>query len=817
MSPLSAPPPGRTDSDASYRELVEHANSIILRWSVDGRVLLLNECGQRFFGYTAEEIVGRHVVGTIVPTTDTGGRDLQLYIEEICASPEAFGQSINENMRRSGERVWVSWTNRVVRDGQGRVIELLSIGSDITERQRSEEALRQSEARYRALFERVPVGIVCADANSYYLDANDCVCQMLGYTRDELIGLHASDIIVPSEVPHIQSTLDQIHDRVDHRREWLFRRKNGSVFAADVTATAMPDGTLLGIIRDITALREREQEVTRMSRLYDALSHVNQAIVRLRTRDELLQKVCDVLVDHGGFRMAWVGWHVPEDHRLMPVAQCGDSNRYLDGIRVYTDDRPEGRGPSGHTFRSGSPYVSNDLLGDPVSGPWRAELERRGFLASAAFPIRVGGVVEGVLSVYADRLGFFQDQEVRLLEEAAADVSFALDNVASEAARRHAEQTVRQEKEFSDSMIECMPGIVYLYDMSGRFLRWNRDFERVSGFAATEIAHMHPLDFFAGDDKVRIEARISEVFATGESSTEASFVSRDGRQRPYYFTGRRVTFQGRTCLVGVGIDISERRQAEEERERRHRAEAADRVKSAFLATMSHELRTPLNSIIGFTGILLQGLAGPLNTEQNKQLEMVRTSSRHLLALINDVLDISKIEAGQLEVARAPFNPGQSIAKVVALVTPLAVAKGLAVRVEVPAVLPIVVGDARRFEQILLNLLSNAIKFTEMGEVRLTAKLLDAAGLDAGRPAATSIQLSVRDSGIGIKTVDLPHLFQPFRQVESGLARHHEGTGLGLAICHRLAVLMGGRIDAESEWGKGSRFWVTLPLEGPVRS
>ena len=151
------------------------------------------------------------------------------------------------------------------------------------------------------------------------------------------------------------------------------------------------------------------------------------------------------------------------------------------------------------------------------------------------------------------------------------------------------------------------------------------------------------------------------------------------------------------------------------------AQAADRLKSAFLATMSHELRTPLNSIIGFTGILLQKLAGPLNGEQDKQLGMVRTSARHLLALINDVLDISKIEAGELKVSCEPFDLRASIEKVTGIVRPLAEKKGLALRVEVAPEIGELVGDARQAEQVLLNLLTNVIKFTEKGGVTFTAE------------------------------------------------------------------------------------------------
>ena len=243
---------------------------------------------------------------------------------------------------------------------------------------------------------------------------------------------------------------------------------------------------------------------------------------------------------------------------------------------------------------------------------------------------------------------------------------------------------------------------------------------------------------------------------------------------------------------------------------KERAESADRLKSAFLATMSHELRTPLNSILGFTGIILQGLAGPLNDEQTKQLGMVQGSARHLLELINDVLDISKIEAGQLKVHHAPFDLGATVDRVSASVRPLAEKKRLALRVERPPALPPIESDRRRVEQILLNLLNNAIKFTERGEVALVVET----SLLPGSRAA--VRLRVADSGIGMTEADVATLFQPFRQIDSGLQRQHEGTGLGLAISQRLADLLGATIAVESAPGRGSAFTVTLPLmrEGP---
>ncbi len=577
-------------------------------------------------------------------------------------------------------------------------------------------------------------------------------------------------------------------------------------------------------------LDQHKQEIERLVRLNSSLSHINQTIIRTSNRDELFQRICDVLVRDGGFGMAWIGWHDKESLRIQPIATAGDPAGTIDGLNIYSDDRRDGRGPSGLAFRQGSAYICNDLLKEPVGIQWSDELRRRDFRSMAAFPIRFDGETAGILSVYSAEPNFFRTKEVAIVEEAVVDLSFALDGLELERQRREAESRALSEKTFSDTIIESMPGVVYLYDAKGRFLRWNRNFEVLSGYSAAEIEHLHPLDFAVADDRAVVEAWIAAALLNGEASMEVTFSARDGRSTPFTFNGRRVQFEGLTCLVGVGIDISEQKSAEQELRELNlslegrvsertaeleraliRAESADRIKSAFLATMSHELRTPLNSIIGFTGILIQKLAGPLTDEQFKQLGMVRSSARHLLALINDVLDISKIEAGQLEIRRETVDVKESIEHVLASIQPMADSKGLDLVVSLPPDLPAIISDQRRVEQILINLLNNAVKFTDRGTVEVVVSVDDGGLLSGDSTPRPLLRVSVIDTGIGIRQRDQEVLFEPFRQLDSGLSRQHEGTGLGLAICRRLSELLGGDIRVKSKLGEGSNFTLTLPL------
>jgi signal transduction histidine kinase len=236
---------------------------------------------------------------------------------------------------------------------------------------------------------------------------------------------------------------------------------------------------------------------------------------------------------------------------------------------------------------------------------------------------------------------------------------------------------------------------------------------------------------------------------------------------------------------------------------KERAERADTVKSSFLSMMSHELRTPLNSILGFTDVILQRYSGPLTPEQERQLGIVRDSSMHLLALINDVLDISRIEAGQLRLEIGPVDLPDLLRRRMQAFEAQASAKGLALECRIAAGVGVIRSDAKRIAQIVTNLLSNAVKFTEQGRVTLEARAI-----------GHGVEIEVGDTGHGIAADELPLLFTAFEQLATTRLGNKDGTGLGLAISRHLARALGGDILVASALGKGSQFTVHLPLAAP---
>jgi len=414
--------------------------------------------------------------------------------------------------------------------------------------------------------------------------------------------------------------------------------------------------------------------------------------------------------------------------------------------------------------------------------------------------------------------------------------------------RKQAEEDMRISEERFRSFVQCSGEGIYLFEFDkplrtdlpvdeqikslykyGYIAECNDQLAHMYGFSrGEEIVGKRLIDFHGSDDNPENIEFLRSFIRSGYRIMNATSEEFDKDGNLKYISNNIIGIVKKGVLLRIWAsqqDITERKQAEEElkKYREHLEELVkkrtnelekktvdleqanirllevDRLKSVFLANMSHELRTPLNSIIGFTGLLLMGMAGELNAEQKKQLSLVKNSANHLLSLINDILDISKIEAGKVALLIEEFCLNDVVEDVIKIVSPLVNKKGLKITQEVPEGIKII-SDKRRVKQVLMNYISNAVKFTDQGSIKIKVGILD-----------SNIELCVSDTGIGMKKEDMKKLFKPFQQIDMSSTKQYEGTGLGLYLCKKMVSLMGGDVSVKSKYGKGSEFAFILPV------
>ena len=321
-------------------------------------------------------------------------------------------------------------------------------------------------------------------------------------------------------------------------------------------------------------------------------------IIYAREADDLFHRLCSVIVDSGKFRMAWVGLIDRESRTIVPSCFAGHEDGYLSLVKVSLDPVPAGMGPTGTAMREQRHYICNDIRTDPTMRPWKEEALRRGYRSSMALPIFKFGEPFGIFSLYSDEYNFFDDEEVRMLDEVVRDISFTLEIFEKEELRKKAEKGLRIEKQFSDSIINMLPGVFYMYDESLRFQRWNNRFEEVSGYSREEFAGLTVLDFFHGKQLELIRQKTEAVFVTGRCDVEAEMTTRTGEKIPFYFSGTMITYRDKPCVLGIGFDISRIKEAENllrqsEEDLRDLASSLQNVREEERAAIAREIHDEL--------------------------------------------------------------------------------------------------------------------------------------------------------------------------------------------------------------------------------
>ena len=411
-----------------------------------------------------------------------------------------------------------------------------------------------------------------------------------------------------------------------------------------------------------------------------------------------------------------------------------------------------------------------------------------------------------------------QDLAVGLLEQGAADfvLKDQLGRLGPSVLRALERKRLRDEKQLAEqrllaserrfrALIEHGSDGIVLFSPQAEILYSSPSSLRILGYAPEELVGRNLIDIMHPEDLASAQAHFNRLLVSpgGGVSGTRQVLHKDGSWRWLDCVGTNLLAELDVRAIVINYrDITERKQFEETlREKTAELEAA-KAKDRFLATISHELRTPLNAIIGFTGTLLMKLPGPLNADQEKQLKVIQTSSRHLLSLINDLLDLAKIDSGKVQITPESVVCQSVVQEVIAALSPQAESKGLELLSEVPTIEITLQTDHRALTQILLNLTNNALKFTEKGRVALALERIQDNG-------CSRIEFRVTDTGVGIRPEDQARLFQAFERLGTAATARQEGTGLGLHVSQKLAHLLGGEIKVTSTYGQGSTFTLLL--------
>ncbi|MBB4634743.1 PAS domain S-box protein [Longimicrobium terrae] len=701
----------------------------------------------------------------------------------------------------------------------------LEMGSD--ELSRANREIEDARRQTRTVIDNAASALFLMDEEGRAVLWNPALEAMTGYGPDEIRGRVIHELVHhtrpdgrPYPIAECPFARALHGDVAVTDQEEVFIRADGTFFP--VLCSARPlhqEGVNRGAVMEVRDITEQKRTEAR-DRFYAALA---AALQPLSDPAELMSVTARMLGEHlGADRCAYA--EVEADQDTFTIT--GDYARAgVPGI-VGTFRMSEFSAEALRLSRAGEPYVVDDVLRDPrVSEADLAAYRQTHIAAVISVPLRKDGRFVAGMAVHQTRPRTWTPDEVELVSSVVQRCWESLERARALRGLRASEQRLQLAQE---------AGRVGSFDwmIPEDHIVWSPALERLYGLEPGGFSG--GLDAWSSrvvaEDARRVQEQIGEAVARGDTELEYEFraVMPGGGTR--WFAGRaRFDYDAGgqpVRMLGVNVDVDERRRAEEEREQhladarqaRAEAEAANRAKSQFLANMSHELRTPINAILGYTELLQMGIGGPVNEQQNAHLERVRASGRHLMGLVGELLDLAKVEAGQIEVERARVRAADTVNDALELVAPLAAERGIELRhIVAEHVAPEYWGDGDRTRQVLLNLLSNALKFTAPGG-RVTVACATSEQAEDGvhtEVAGPWLRVDVEDTGIGIPDEKLAEIFDPFVQVESGYTRQTGGTGLGLTISRRLARLMGGDLVVHSEVGVGSCFSLWLPAAAPA--
>ncbi|MBD2101403.1 PAS domain-containing sensor histidine kinase [Leptolyngbya sp. FACHB-261] len=771
-------------SDYTYAFNLELDGTIRRQWT--------SSAFERITGFTPEECDTRG--WHLLPHPDDRG-----FLTERMAVIRAGQAQVSEYriLTKSGKTRWLRDTIRAQLDPQRDVIRVYGAAQDITERKQAEQALRLNEERLRLAVEQVPIDVFNQDRSLRYTWA--CNLQFAN-SVEELLGKTDADLFQPEDAKRLTEIKRRVLETGIGARQEVQFNWDGEIAYFDLTIEPFREGEqvvgILGAAVNITERKRTEQELRQAQEYLE--QRVQERTEELAASQAQMQAVLDntpaiiyILGVDGRMKFVNAEWY----RVFGPLFGNSIEGRHL--TEFLTPEHAE------YFLRENQkllvedriiPFENDQLLADGIHTFLRIK-----------FPLKdTNGEVYAFCGVSLD---ITQRKQI-------------------ETALKRSEAQLR-------AIVDHAPLALYITSAQGtEFV--NQYWIDWMGLASEESPNNSWLQRVHPEDRARVLQEYGKAKANNwDYGTEYRLIDSAGkvfwvmdRIVPIHDEAGQVLFQQGFC-----VDITERKQNEERlqaltqqlQQQNEQLKEVSRLKSDFLTNMSHELRTPLTSILGFSSVLLRQVFGPLNAKQQEYLSLVHSSGTHLLALINDLLDLAKIEAGRLELNQEIVNLLELCQGALRMVEVTALSKRQQLSLVQPLAIESIVVDGQRVLQMLLNYLSNAVKFTpEGGTISLSSRLASFQDLVAQKLPDSRVEeaprflvLSVQDSGIGVAPEDQHLLFQVFQQVDGGVNRRYEGTGLGLALTRLLAELHGGTVSFTSTLGVGSTFSIWLPLEQPA--
>ena len=743
------------ESENYNRSLIESSADALVTVDPNLTITDVNEQMVRVTGYSRGELIGSFFPDYFTDSTRAAGAVHQTFEAGLVTNYELALRSRHDRILQ------VSFNASVFKDTEGRVRGILASARDITEQKRLQERLRDSQIYTRSLIEASPDAIVTVDPDLIITDVNEQIVKLTGNPREVLIGSSFREYFTDPEraAAGVRTTL---REGSVTNYDLVLKSRSGRHARVSFNAAVLRDGEghvtgILGSARDVTEQKRTEEKLRETQNYNRGLIEASPDALVTVDPELVITDVNEQMVRLSGFgRKLLIG------------------NRFAE---LFTDPA---RAEAG---------VRNTLRDNLVTNYELILKKRNGQRIPVSFNAGTFHTADG---------------SVRGVLAAARDIT----------EQKRLETQYKEARNYSRRLVDSNLDGLMTTDLLGVVTDVNKQMEDLTGLTRTELIG-HPFkNVFTDPEKAEEAIRrvLSEHRVTNYELTVRSPTGRvtDVAYNATTFLDTEGRLHG---VIAASRDITEQKRLREQLEERNReleiqnrrVQEANRLKSEFLANMSHELRTPLNSIIGFSDFLLTQEGSRLDAQHREYLEDILNSGNHLLQLINDVLDLAKVESGKMELNPEPFSPKKAIEEVCSVLKPLVTGKRLTLTTHVSEAIDTVTLDPLRFKQILYNLLSNAVKFTDEAgriEIRLEPR------------GERQFALGVEDSGIGIPPEDLPRLFREFEQLEAGPGRHYQGSGLGLSLTKKLVELHSGGIEVESVVGRGTTFTVLLPLALP---